>query len=171
MIQIMFNIFTKIFIGKQTGKIKQTENQGHVITNKNESINMISGNATEKETKHDNNYISMDDIFHLDSIPGLANILADDSIDPTSFGEHSILEQNQVQGEIHQERSKDYRDGGSKFSQFFQHDSKPTLKPNQHSSPNFHHGDTMNIGQNHLGFKGKLDLMNTRIWLRSTIYL
>jgi hypothetical protein len=148
--------FTKISAGKQSEKKRQTEKDERVLTNNNDSVNINSSKTTEKETKHDSNFISMDDIFHLDSIPGLANILADDSIDPTSFGEHSILEQNLLQDGINQERNKVSRDGGSKFSQFFQHDSKPSSKPNQRSSPNFHHGDTMNIGQTHLGFKGKL---------------
>ena len=123
----------------------------------NESANISCSNIIEKEhVRHEDNHYSMDDIFHLDSIPGLANILADDSIDPTPLGDHSILEQNQRQDYIHQQQStNDYLGGGSKFSQFFQQDSKQILKPNRMPSPQFRLDGTMNLKQDQQGFKGR----------------
>ena len=138
--------------GQKSGKEQQLSS-GNV----NKSGNQSSSNTAEKDVKHeDNHFISMDDIFHLDSIPGLANILADDSIDPTSLGEHSILEQNQRQDYIHQQpNTNDYRDGGSKFSQFFQQDSKQILKSNRVASPQFSLDSAMNLKPDHQGFKGR----------------
>ena len=96
----------------------------------------------------------MDDIFHLDSIPGLANILADDSMDPTSIGEHLMFEQNQPQDGLYQQRnSNDYRESGSKFSQFFQQDSNQTHKRNSGQAPQFHLDNAINLKQDQ-GYEG-----------------
>lgn len=87
----------------------------------------------------------MDDILHLDSIPGLANILADDSIDPTSLDERSILEQEQPPHYTQQEDAIDQLGRGSKFSQFFQQDSRQI--PQEQVSAQFQHKSAMNSGQ------------------------
>ena len=95
----------------------------------------------------------MDDILHLDSIPGLANILADDSIDPASF-EHSILEQDQPQHYTHRQQiTNDHLGRGSKFSQFFQQDCQQML--GQQVSSQFHDDSGMNLNQEaHQSYKG-----------------
>ena len=87
----------------------------------------------------------MDDILHLDSIPGLANILADDSIDPTSLDERSILEQDQPPHYTQQEDAIDQLGRGSKFSQFFQQDSRQMSQ--EQVSSQFQHNSAMNSGQ------------------------
>lgn len=135
---------------------KHEKKQQSTFGSSNESGNLTSSNATEKDNvKHEDNHsVSMDDIFHLDSIPGLANILADDSIDPTSIGEHSMFEQNQPQDGLYQQRnSNDYRDGGSKFSQFFQQDTNQMLKRNSGQAPQFHLDGAINLKQDQ-GYEG-----------------
>ena len=95
----------------------------------------------------------MDDILHLDSIPGLANILADDSLDPTSAGEQSFLGQiNSNEGATKQKVN--LREGGSKFSQFFQQDTKQMLNKAADLSSDFDL-DKMSLRQDHVGIKGK----------------
>ena len=111
----------------------------------------------EEEGSH---CISMDDILHLDSIPGLANILADDSIDPTSLDEHSILEQAQPQHYTHQD-AIDHLGRGSKFSQFFQQDCRQML--GQQVSSQFEHNSAMSSGQQaHQNYKGINYLLTQR---------
>ena len=100
----------------------------------------------------------MDDILHLDSIPGLANILADDSLDPTSAGEQSFLGQiNSNEGATKQKVN--LREGGSKFSQFFQQDTKQMLNKAADLSPDFDL-DKMSLRQDHVGIKGKKCVLN-----------
>ena len=100
----------------------------------------------------------MDDILHLDSIPGLANILADDSLDPTSAGEQSFLGQiNSNEGATKQKVN--LREGGSKFSQFFQQDTKQMLNKAADLSPDFDLGK-MSLRQDHVGIKGKKCVLN-----------
>ena len=66
------------------------KNEGKPSGTNGKQINTNEDQFRRKENKlEDANFINMDDIFHLDSIPGLANILADDSIDPSSFGDNS----------------------------------------------------------------------------------
>ena len=140
------------------GKGPNSGKEQQLSSKHNESDNLRNSNTAEKEDikRDDNHYISMDDIFHLDSIPGLANILADDSIDPTSVGEHSILEQSPCPEYIdNQANTNDYLDGGSKFSQFFQRDSKQILKSNRVPSPQFTLDGAMNVKPDQQDFKGR----------------
>ena len=116
---------------------------------------MNEDQCARKENKlEDKSFINMDDIFHLDSIPGLANILADDSIDPSSFGDNSDLgvsSGNQNRNE--QNFNHELKEGGSKFSQFFQHESLQSTELNQNSTsqipPNIKNED-----QTELDFEG-----------------
>ena len=101
----------------------------------------------------------MDDIFHLDSIPGLANILADDSIDPSTYGENSNLGVITGDQNIHEQNySNELMDGGSKFSQFFQNDSIQTVELNQSSSAQMPLNIKRNERQGDLSFKGNFKM-------------
>ena len=119
-------------------------------------INTNENHFGRKENKlEDANFINMDDIFHLDSIPGLANILADDSIDPSSFGDNSDLGLGTGNPNLHSQKfSNDLKDRGSKFSQFFQQDSQQTVELNQNSSNQVPDGIGRNKDQDELEFKG-----------------
>ena len=122
----------------------------------NKSTNMNEAHAVRKDVKmEDTNIINMDDIFHLDSIPGLANILADDSIDPSTYIENSNEGVNKGDQNIHdQNYSIELKDGGSKFSQFFQHDSIQTLELSQSSSAQMPPNIKRSERQEELSFKG-----------------
>ena len=125
-------------------------------SNRNKSGNLSDHGIAEKESmkQQDNSCISMDDIFHLDSIPGLANILADDSIDPSFMG-NSVVNHNQLKDNIHNEGTNaEYRDGGSKFSQFFQPDSNQALNEGKVLSPNSNLEGIMKLRQDHMDFTG-----------------
>ena len=96
----------------------------------------------------------MDDILHLDSIPGLANILADDSLDPTSASEQSFLGQiDSNEGATKQKAN--LREGGSKFSQFFQQDTKQMSTNKAADLSSDFDLDKMSLRQDHVGIKGK----------------
>merc|ERR1712242_607731 len=119
---------------------------------------MNDAHAIRKDVKiEETNFINMDDIFHLDSIPGLANILADDSIDPSTYGENSNLGVITGDQNIHEQNySNELMDGGSKFSQFFQNDSIQTVELNQSSSAQMPLNIKRNERQGDLSFKGML---------------
>ena len=121
---------------------------------------MNDAHAIRKDVKiEETNFINMDDIFHLDSIPGLANILADDSIDPSTYGEKSNFGVITGDQNIHEQNySNELMDGGSKFSQFFQNDSIQTVELNQSSSAHMPLNIKRNERQGDLSFKGNLKI-------------
>ena len=121
---------------------------------------MNDAHAIRKDIKiEETNFINMDDIFHLDSIPGLANILADDSIDPSTYGENSNLGVITGDQNIHEQNySNELMDGGSKFSQFFQNDSIQTVELNQSSSAQMPLNIKRNERQGDLSFKGNFKM-------------
>ena len=121
---------------------------------------MNDAHAIRKDVKiEETNFINMDDIFHLDSIPGLANILADDSIDPSTYGENSNLGVITGDQNIHEQNySNELMDGGSKFSQFFQNDSIQTVELNQSSSAQMPLNIKRNERQGDLSFKGNFKM-------------
>ena len=132
------------------------KNEEKPLGTNGKQLNTNEDHLGRKENKlEDANFINMDDIFHLDSIPGLANILADDSIDPSSFGDNSDLGLATGNQNLHsQEFSNDLKDGGSKFSQFFQQDSQQTVELNQNSSNQVPDSIGRNKDQDELKFIG-----------------
>ena len=140
------------------GKVAQVDslhkNEGRPSEIINKQINSNEDRSNKKENNLDANYINMDDIFHLDSIPGLANILADDSIDP-SFAENSDQSVGSVNQNLHKPIiNNDLKDGGSKFSQFFQQDSRLDADLNQNLSTQVPRSIERSDDQEEIGFQG-----------------
>ena len=132
------------------------KNEGKPSGTNGKQINTNEDQFRRKENKlEDANFINMDDIFHLDSIPGLANILADDSIDPSSFGDNSDIGLGSGNQTLHSQKfNNDLKDGGSKFSQFFQQDSQQTVELKPNSSNQVLDGIGRNKDHDELKFKG-----------------